>query len=110
MDKAWKQFERKVCSLFGGSRRGPSGKKESDCVDTPYAVSCKLRKNFTPSYLEDAEQFGKDEGKPWILVWRRPQKQKTYAMVDFYWLLDELGIESEKPNEQRHESNGEEED
>ena len=48
-DKAWKSFERWVCKIFGGKRRGPDfrgeGGGKNDCVDTPgWSIECKLLK------------------------------------------------------------------
>lgn len=50
-DKPWKAFERTVCKLFGGRRRGadyggyPKGK--NDCIAEGWSIECKLLKKPT---------------------------------------------------------------
>jgi hypothetical protein len=56
----WKAFERRICRLFGGERRGPDNSDGSqgknDCVDTPgWSIEAKVWKNPTfRAMLEDA--------------------------------------------------------
>jgi len=58
-DKSWKAFERRICSLFGGQRRGAdyadqSGGKD-DCVNTPgFSIELKLLKRPTYQQMFDA--------------------------------------------------------
>ena len=58
-DKSWKAFERRICKLFEGKRRGAdyadrSGGK-NDCIDTPgFSIECKLLKRPTYQQIFDA--------------------------------------------------------
>jgi hypothetical protein len=82
-DKAWKRAERRICEAFGGKRRGPDGKGQSDCVDTDVSVQVKYSKRGTPyrSWIEDAKKHGNAEGKDWALVVIRPHQETTEALV-----------------------------
>ena len=58
-DKSWKAFERRICKLFGGQRRGAdyadqSGGKD-DCLDTSgFSIELKLLKRPTYQQMFDA--------------------------------------------------------
>jgi len=58
-DKSWKAFERRICKLFGGERRGAdyadqSGGK-SDCINTNgFNIELKLLKRPTYQQMFDA--------------------------------------------------------
>ena len=70
MDKPWKAFERWLCRRFGGSRTGPTGKDDSDCLGThPFALEAKHRKEI-PSWLRaainQAEVNGMKRGSDWL--------------------------------------------
>jgi hypothetical protein len=45
-DASWKQWERRVAALFGGTRRGPDNRTaeagKSDIIHPHWAVECKL--------------------------------------------------------------------
>ena len=56
---SWKAFERRVCRMFGGDRRGAytsdGVKGKSDCKDTPgFSIECKLLKRPTFGQMESA--------------------------------------------------------
>ena len=57
-DKSWKAFERRICKLFGGQRRGAdyadrSGGK-NDCLVTGFSIGLKLLKRPTYQQMFDA--------------------------------------------------------
>ena len=53
-DKAWKNFERRIASEFGGVRRGPDTRGEgggkTDIIHPYFAIECKLL--GAPSYAD----------------------------------------------------------
>ena len=81
-DTSWKACERRVCALFGGSRRGPDGIGQSDCTGTLEAVQVKRSKRGVPEgrWIEDARRHGKNEKKPWVLVVVRPGQHAENAI------------------------------
>jgi hypothetical protein len=82
-DTAWKACERRICSLFGGSRRGPDGYGQSDCVGTVEAVQVKRSKRGVPEgrWIEAAKRHGRNEKKDWVLVVVRPGQHAENAIV-----------------------------
>ena len=64
-DKLWKAAERRICAMLGGTRRGPTGRDESDCCHPWLAVEIKCRSNRIPLYLHDwMEQAEVNAAKP----------------------------------------------
>ena len=58
-DKSWKSFERRICKLFGGQRRGAdygdSRGGKNDCIDVPgFSMELKLLKRPTYQQMFDA--------------------------------------------------------
>ena len=58
-DKSWKAFERRICRMFGGERRGADYRDElggkNDCVDSPgFSIELKLLKRPTYQQMFDA--------------------------------------------------------
>ena len=90
-DAAWKAAERRICAAFGGARRGPDGKGQSDCVDTDEAIQIKYSKRGVPEgrWIEDAKRHGANEKKPWVLVVIQPGQhvQSGHAVVSLGYLL-----------------------
>jgi len=82
-DAPWKVVERKVCAVFGGKRRGPTGAAVSDCIGTDVAVSIKRSKRGTPlgKWITEARAFGKDEKAEWALVVVQPGQNVSEAVV-----------------------------
>lgn len=82
---AWKALERRICRALGGQRRGPTGESVSDCVDAPFAVSVKRSKRCVPEgrWIDQARRFGKDEGKPWLLVVGGHNDRDPVAVLSF---------------------------
>src|SRR5215471_19156704 len=81
-DTAWKAAERRICAAFGGARRGPDGKGQSDCVDTDEAIQIKYSKRGVPEgrWIDDAKRHGRNEKKPFVLVVAKPGQR--VARVD----------------------------
>ena len=47
MTSTWKNIERAICKIFGGSRSGPVGKDGPDCAGTtPFAIQVKHGKQI----------------------------------------------------------------
>lgn len=67
---AWKALERRVCAQLGGRRGGPIGAAVSDCVGVPWSVEIKrsARGCVLTSWLTQAQQQSRREGRPWLLV------------------------------------------
>jgi hypothetical protein len=82
-DASWKAAERRVCGAFGGTRRGPDGVGQSDCVGTVEAVQVKRSQRGVPrgAWIEEAKKQGKNEGKDWVLVVIRPGQQVENALA-----------------------------
>lgn len=83
-DTLWKQCERRVCTYLGGSRRGPTGRAESDCVGVPgLAISVKRSQRGVPlgRWLLQARAFGKKERAEWALVVVKPNQNIEDAVV-----------------------------
>jgi len=102
MEKLWKKAERKICALFGGKRRGPTGRDDSDCVHPWLAIEIKCR--AMPQYL--CEWMGQalanaQPGQLAIVVWHQPGEEYDDDLVilrsrDFRdWFGDGLGGEYE---------------
>jgi len=58
-DKPWKAFERRICPLFGGQRRGADYADQlggkNDCIKTPgFSIELKLLKRPTYQQIFDA--------------------------------------------------------
>jgi len=91
-DTSWKACERRVCALFGGSRRGPDGVGQSDCVNTPEAVQVKRSKRGVPegAWIAAARRHGSNEKKPWVLVVVKPGQhaENAIAVVSLGYLLE----------------------
>ena len=90
-DAAWKAAERRICAAFGGARRGPDGKGQSDCTGTDEAVQIKYSKRGVPEgrWIDDAKRHGKNEKKPWVLVVAQPGQhvESTISVVNTGYLL-----------------------
>lgn len=69
MDKAWKQFERRVAQFFGARGRTPlsggnSGHTRSDTLHPKLFIECKQRKEYAIINLWDsAKRWAKKENK-----------------------------------------------
>lgn len=70
-DKSWKAFERRVCKMFKGERRGAdyadrSGGK-NDCIETDgFSVECKLLKRPTFQQMFDACKQAEGNAETWM--------------------------------------------
>lgn len=83
-DTPWKHAERRICRLFGGDRRGPTGFAVSDCVGVPdLAISIKRSKRGVPlgKWLQEARQFGRNEKQEWVLVVVQPGQRAEDAVA-----------------------------
>jgi len=101
-DTAWKAAERRICAAFGGARRGPDGKGQSDCVDTDEAIQIKYSKRGVPEgrWIDDAKRHGRNEKKPWVLVVAQPGQhvESTLSVVSTAYLL-ELKMKADTRND-----------
>lgn len=72
-DSLWKKAERKICAMLGGTRRGPTGRGESDCCSDWLAVEIKNRK--MPTYIRrwmSQAIVNREPGHLPIVVWHNP--------------------------------------
>ena len=93
-DKAWKQFERFVCKLFGGKRHW---EKPEECRGTGvFAPEAKYRKKI-PAWLEQmviqAERQARDDQIGFVVLTEhhRPRMQSLVVvrLQDFYdWYVN----------------------
>lgn len=92
MSTAWKAFELRVAKALGGSRTGPLGRHQSDVGGIAYSVECKrtTRYSIRREWLEQARRQSKQEGKPWMLVVSEHNDRAPIAVVDFWWLVEQL--------------------
>jgi hypothetical protein len=81
-DAAWKAAERRICQAFGGARRGPDGKGQSDCVSTHEAIQIKYSKRGVPEgrWIESARRHGRNEKRPWLLIVIQPGQHVESAV------------------------------
>lgn len=95
-DKLWKAVERKICRAFGGQRRGPTGRDQSDCVHDWLSIEIKSRAS-APDYIEGWMVQAEDNAEPGqlpIVVWHRKGGKYTDDLIlmrasDFLdWLGD----------------------
>ena len=83
VDKLWKAAERRICEMLGGTRRGPTGRDESDCCHDWLAVEVKCRKAM-PEYLMawlDQANANAEQGKLPLVVWHRTGAPYDNAVV-----------------------------
>lgn len=98
MTTNWKNAERLICRALGGERRGPTGKRVSDCTDdVPWAVSIKHSRRGTPlgRWLIEAKQLGRMEKKPWLLCVKRFRSHGftvTMEGLDFVRMAHSAGL------------------
>lgn len=98
-DKTWKAAERRICELFGGARRGATGRDQSDCVHDCLAIEVKCNRNQMPQYIQQwvaqAVANAEAEHTP-MVVWHNVGDEYLDALVllrvrDFLPLLNEGG-------------------
>jgi len=93
---AWKALERRVCAQLGGRRGGPIGAAVSDCVGVPWSVEIKrsARGCVLTSWLAQAQQQSRREGRPWLLVVAGHNDRKptvTLELAEFRRLAIQAG-------------------
>ena len=93
---AWKALERRVCAQLGGRRGGPIGAAVSDCVGVPWSVEIKrsARGCVLTSWLTQAQQQSRREGRPWLLVVAGHNDRKptvTLELAEFRRLAIQAG-------------------
>jgi len=83
MGKLWKQAERKLCAMLGGTRRGQTGHGESDCVHEWLAIEIKCNRRM-PGYIKEwvaqANANAEDDQLP-IVVWHDVGDEYLDALV-----------------------------
>jgi hypothetical protein len=84
-DTPWKAFERRVAKQLGGNRTGPLGKGKSDVDGTSFSVECKRtsRLGINGSWIRQARDQGRKEGRPWILVVSKHNDRRPVVVLDF---------------------------
>ncbi len=72
-DALWKKAERKICGMLGGTRRGPTGRRDSDCYHPWLAVEIKNRKmpTYIRRWMSQAIVNREPDHLP-IVVWHSP--------------------------------------
>ncbi len=87
---AWKAFERRIASVFGGKRRGAhagtgvKGEGLSDIIHEHFSVECKLLGAPTYSAMLDAckqAEAAAEPGQEPVAVVKRKNKQDKDALV-----------------------------
>ena len=100
-DKLWKAAERKICQMLGGTRRGPTGRDDSDCIHNWLAVEIKNRK--MPTYIRrwvSQAIVNKEPDHLPIVVWHNPGTAYQGSLVilqldDFLEWFGDSGAEQE---------------
>jgi len=72
-DKLWKKAERKICAMLGGTRRGPTGRDDSDCYHSWLAVEIKNRPmpTYIRRWMSQAIVNSEPDHLP-VVVWHPP--------------------------------------
>ena len=82
-EKLWKRAERRICELLGGTRRGPTGRDDSDCYHEWLAVEVKAME-FVPRYIHkwmEQSEANAEEGKLPLVVWHKKGARYDDALV-----------------------------
>lgn len=86
---AWKDLERRIARRLGGERSGPLGKHGSDVTGTPWAIEIKRSKaSFRVAWIEQAQEQGRRERKPWLLVVARHNDRKPIVVCELDHFLE----------------------
>ena len=103
-DRAWKQFERWVCRIFGGERWW---EKPEECKDTGiWAPEAKYREklpkwlvgDIKESMMEQAERQARDDQIPVVILTERYMKRRNaLAIMRVGDLLDWFVSEEDGP-------------
>ena len=85
MDKAWKQFERRVAAKLGGRRLPCDGSRDGADVDAgPFQYQCKLGRAM-PSYLSKwlagIRSTAARSGSTGLVVWKPKHGRDADAVV-----------------------------
>ena len=89
-DKGWKKWERYVCKLFGGRRRGAdfrsnTGGGKNDCIKPGWSIECKYHKQLgyatILSACNQSEQAREHVLDIPIAVVKRPGDRNKNALV-----------------------------
>ena len=88
-DKAWKQFERRICEKFGGKRRGAyvhdGIHSKNDCVAHGWSIEAKLLKRpHYQSMLDACKQAEQNRESKWdipVAIVKRKNDHDVNALV-----------------------------
>ncbi len=105
-DKLWKAAERRLCKMLGGTRRGPTGRDDSDCVHEWLAVEVKCNKKM-PKYIMDwmvQASRNSESGHLPIVVWHYPSRpyKSSIVMLRLGDFLDWFGNGDGEPMDCNH--------
>jgi hypothetical protein len=85
---AWKDLERRICRALGGQRSGPTGRGQSDCAGTPFAVEVKRSVRPGPpvlaKWIVQARAHGVVERRHWLVVVAGHGDRRPVVALDFY--------------------------
>ena|SRR3990167_7585036 len=85
VSKAWKNLERKVAKLLGGTRiiRTDWSVEAPDVITPLFSVECKYRKDFgfRKDWWEQTEENAKKINKVPILIFKNAGKHDEFAVI-----------------------------
>ena len=83
----WKNFERRVASIFGGKRIPVNGRAELDIEHNVYGIECKYRKSLPAWLFEKAgSQANEGDGIPTVVVGKHSSAQ-MFAITDLEYFV-----------------------